>query len=47
VLLLVILHFGASCTRAWYIDVSSGVEDRLGVKSPEKIRAFLKAARGL
>jgi phosphoribosylanthranilate isomerase len=27
------------------IDVSSGVEDRPGVKSPEKIRAFLKAAR--
>lgn len=27
------------------VDVSSGVEDRPGVKSPEKIQAFLKAAR--
>ncbi len=27
------------------VDVSSGVEDRPGVKSPEKIRAFLKAAK--
>jgi phosphoribosylanthranilate isomerase len=29
------------------IDVSSGVEDRPGVKNPERIRAFLKAARTL
>lgn len=29
------------------VDVSSGVEDRPGVKNPEKIRAFLKAARNL
>ncbi len=29
------------------VDVSSGVEDAPGVKSPEKIRAFLEAARGL
>jgi phosphoribosylanthranilate isomerase len=27
------------------VDVSSGVEDRPGAKNPEKIRAFLKAAR--
>ncbi|RMF09975.1 MAG: phosphoribosylanthranilate isomerase [Alphaproteobacteria bacterium] len=27
------------------VDVSSGVEDRPGVKSPAKIRAFLKAAK--
>lgn len=31
--------------RAPAVDVSSGVEDRPGVKSPEKIRAFLKAAK--
>ena len=29
------------------IDVSSGVEDRPGVKNPEKIRDFLKAARAV
>jgi phosphoribosylanthranilate isomerase len=29
------------------IDVSSGVEDRSSVKNPEKIRAFLKAARAV
>jgi phosphoribosylanthranilate isomerase len=28
------------------VDVSSGVEDRPGVKNPNKIRAFLDAARG-
>jgi phosphoribosylanthranilate isomerase len=27
------------------LDVSSGVEDRPGLKSPDKIRAFLKAAK--
>jgi phosphoribosylanthranilate isomerase len=32
-------------TGAERIDVSSGVEERPGVKSPEKIRAFLAAAR--
>jgi phosphoribosylanthranilate isomerase len=29
------------------VDVASGVEDRPGVKSPDKIRAFLATARGL
>lgn len=29
------------------VDVSSGVEDRPGVKSPERIRAFLAAAASL
>ena len=28
------------------VDVSSGVEDRPGLKNPEKIRAFLAAAKG-
>ncbi len=30
---------------ATFVDVSSGVEDRPGVKSPAKIEAFIKAAR--
>jgi phosphoribosylanthranilate isomerase len=34
-------------TTAPAVDVSSGVEDRPGVKSPAKIEAFLKLARGL
>ncbi|MFQ6017227.1 MAG: phosphoribosylanthranilate isomerase [Kiloniellaceae bacterium] len=29
------------------VDVSSGVEDKPGVKNPEKIRAFLKTAKAL
>ncbi len=27
------------------VDVSSGVEDRPGLKNPDKIRAFLTAAK--
>lgn len=34
-------------SSARYVDVSSGVEDSPGVKSPARIRAFLKAVAGL
>jgi phosphoribosylanthranilate isomerase len=33
--------------RATAVDVSSGVEDKPGVKNPAKIRAFLEAAKAL
>jgi phosphoribosylanthranilate isomerase len=33
-------------TRPSLVDVSSGVEQARGIKSPEKIRAFIAAARG-
>jgi len=36
---------GITCARA--VDVSSGVEDSPGNKSPEKIAAFLETAHGL
>ncbi|MDZ4366602.1 MAG: N-(5'-phosphoribosyl)anthranilate isomerase, partial [Afipia sp.] len=32
-------------TRAGGVDVSSGVENAPGVKDPEMIRAFIRAAR--
>ncbi len=34
-------------TGASVVDVSSGVEDRPGVKNPDRIRAFLETAAGL
>jgi phosphoribosylanthranilate isomerase len=37
----------ARVAGARVVDVSSGVEDRPGVKNPEKIRAFLEIARTL
>ena len=37
----------ARLTGVGAVDVSSGVEDRPGVKNPQKIKDFIKTARGL
>ncbi|MGE0717450.1 MAG: phosphoribosylanthranilate isomerase [Alphaproteobacteria bacterium] len=41
------LAAAVAATGATVLDVSSGVEDGPGVKSPEKIRAFLAAAQAI
>ncbi len=37
----------ARISGARAVDVSSGIEDRPGLKNPDKIRAFLAAAKGI
>ena len=37
----------ASRVRPYAVDVASGVEDRPGVKNPEKMAAFIRACRGI
>ncbi len=41
------LENAVRATQARILDVSSGVEDKQGQKSPEKIKAFLEKARSL
>jgi phosphoribosylanthranilate isomerase len=39
------VHAALQALRPWAVDVSSGVEDGPGVKSAQKIQAFVQAVQ--